>query len=39
MTLGLHKKHEVGLITAIKINTENTMTNIKTIKEWEGKQF
>ena len=36
------EKHEGGLITAIKNNTDNTMTNRITItrkQEWEEKQF
>ena len=36
------EKHEGGLITAIRNNTDNTMTNRMTItrkQKWEEKQF
>ena len=36
------QKHEGGLITATKIDTENTMNNRRTIirkQKWEGKQL
>ena len=36
------QKHDGGLITAIRINTDNTMENRMTItkkQKWEGKQL
>ena len=41
-TRGLHKKHEGGLITAIKNDTDNVVTNRMTItrkQKWEEKQL
>ena len=42
MTRRLQEKHEQGLITAIRNNTDNTIDNRMTItrkQKWEGKQL